>query len=262
MAGQILGDRYQVEQALGKQTGRWTLLTRDLQTEEQVVVRLLCIDEDLQPDDLKLFDRELEVLKNLTHPCIPGYLDYFEQPLPMGKAVALVQTYVAGKSLEHCMEIGRTFTEAETKQLAKAVLEILVYLHGQQPPIVHRDIQPRNVILANRRAHLVDFGSIKTILTTDHTSAFTATGTTGYMPPEQLGGRALPSSDLYSLGVTLIAAVTGKHPADLPNKGMKIDFEQVADLSPTFGDWLKRMTLPGLDRRFTSAQAALHALPL
>jgi eukaryotic-like serine/threonine-protein kinase len=260
MSGQILGNRYEVEQSLGKQAGRWTLLTRDLQTQQQVVVKLLCIDEDLQADDLKLFERELETLKGLTHPCIPQYLGYFEHELPTGKALALVQTYVAGKSIEQCMEVGRTFTEAETKQLAKALLGILVYLHGQPTPIVHRDIQPRNIILANRRANLVDFGSIKTLLLHENT-AMTAMGTTGYMAPEQLGGRALTVSDLYSLGITLIAAITGKQPAELPHRGMQINFEAVVDLSPTFGDWLKRMTLPGIDRRFTSAQEALQALP-
>ncbi len=260
MPGQILGDRYEVEQSLGQQAGRWTLLTRDLETQQQVVIKLLCLDAELQSDALRLFERELETLKGLVHPCIPRYLGYFEHELPTGKALALVQTYIAGKSIAQCMAVGRTFTEAETKQLAKALLEILIYLHGQPAPIVHRDIQPRNVILADRRAHLVDFGSIKMILANEHT-AITTIATSGYMAPEHLSGRALTGSDLYSLGITLIAGVTGKHPGELPHRGRQIDFEQVVDLSPTFGDWLKRMTLPGLDRRFTSAPEALHALP-
>jgi eukaryotic-like serine/threonine-protein kinase len=260
MAGQVLGERYEVEQSIGRQVGRWTLLTRDLETQERVVIKLLCIDDDLKPDDLRLFERELATLKGLTHPCIPRYLGYFEHALPTGKALALVQTYIAGKSIERCMEVGRTFTESETKQLAKALLGILVYLHGQPAPIVHRDIQPCNIILADRRAHLVDFGSIKMILPNDNT-AMTTMETTGYMAPEQLSGRALTGSDLYSLGITLIAGVTGKHPVELPRRRMQIDFEAVVDLSPTFGDWLKRLTLPDLDRRFASAQEALQALP-
>lgn len=259
MSGQVLGDRYEVEHSIGQQAGRWTLLTRDLQTQEQVVIKLLCLDADLAADDRKLFEREVETLKGLTHPCIPRYLGYFEHELPTGKALALVQTYVAGKSIEQCMTAGRTFTEAETKQLAQAVLGILVYLQGQPVPIVHRDIQPRNIILAHRRANLVDFGSIKMLLAQANTALTTMA--TSYMPPEQLGGRAITGSDVYSLGVTLIAGVTGKHPNELPHRGRQIDFAAVVDLSPTFGDWLKRMTLPSLDRRFTSAQEALQALP-
>ena len=260
MPGQVLGDRYIVERCIGQQAGRWTLLTRDSVTQAPVVIKLIGIDADWQPDDLRLFERELVTLKGLTHPCLPRYLDYFEQILPTGRALALVQTYIAGKSIADCMSIGRTFTEAETKQLAKALLGILVYLHGQPVPIVHRDIQPGNVILADRRAHLVDFGAIKMIGWQANTT-MTTLAITGYMAPEQLSGRALASSDLYSLGITLIAGVTGQHPSELPRRGRQIDFESVVDLSPTFGDWLKRMTLPGCDRRFSSAQEALEALP-
>lgn len=64
MAGQILGDRYEVERQIGKQTGRWTLLARDLTTQERVVIKLLFLDDALEWDDLKLFEREVEILKS------------------------------------------------------------------------------------------------------------------------------------------------------------------------------------------------------
>lgn len=260
MSGQILGDRYEVERQIGKQTGRWTLLARDQITQQQVVIKLLFLDEQLEWDDLKLFEREVEILKSLSHPSIPRYLGYFEHQLPNDKALALIQTYVEGKSLEQCMQQGRIFTEAETKQLAKALLNILVYLHGRQPPIVHRDIKPSNILLANRQAYLVDFGSVKAIKGTGETSAFTIVGTYGYMPPEQFSGRAVPASDLYSLGATLIALLTGTHPSSLPRKGVKIDFGQTTSVSPEFADWLEWMTEPNLDQRSKSAQEALDML--
>ncbi len=260
MSGQILGDRYEVERQLGKQTGRWTLLARDLQTQEQVVIKLLFLDEQLEWDDLKLFEREVEILKALSHPSIPRYLGYFEHQLPNDKALALIQTYVEGKSLEQCMQQGRLFTEAETKQLAKALLNILVYLHSRQPPIIHRDIKPSNILLANRQAYLVDFGSVKALKNTNETSAFTVVGTYGYMPPEQFSGRAVPASDLYSLGATLIALLTGTHPSSLPRRGVKIDFGSAATVSPEFAEWLERMTEPNLEQRTKSAQEALQIL--
>lgn len=259
MSGQILGDRYEVERQLSKQTGRWTLLARDLQTQARVVLKLLFLDEKLEWDDLKLFEREVEILKSLAHPSIPRYLGFFEQQLPSERALVLIQTYVEGISLEQCIQQGRKFTEAETKQLAKALLKILVYLHGRQPPIVHRDIKPSNILLANRQAYLVDFGSVKRSSGTE-TSTFTVVGTYGYMPPEQFSGRAIPASDLYSLGATLVALLTGTHPSSLPRRGVKLDLLQIPNLTPGFAEWLGWLTEPNLERRATSAQEVLQAL--
>jgi serine/threonine protein kinase len=67
----------------------------------------------------------------------------------------------------------------------------------------------------------------------------TVVGTYGYMPQEQFGGRTVPASDLYSLGCTIIYLVTGTHPADLPQKDFRIQFQQVANLSPSFANWLQ-----------------------
>ncbi len=261
MSGQILGDRYEIEKQLGKQAGRWTLLARDMQTQEQVVIKLLFKDELMTPEDLKLFEREVAILQNLSHPCIPHYLDYFEQELPTTRAIALVQAFVPGKSLQEIVQQGRTFTESETKQIAKILLKILEHLHSQITPVIHRDIKPSNVVIGlDKRPYLIDFGSVKTMVTQDHTAAYTMVGTYGYMPPEQFGGRAVIASDLYSLGTTLITLVTGKEPAVLPRKGTRFDLEAVIDLSPAFADWLYWMTEISVDRRLQSATESLKVL--
>jgi serine/threonine protein kinase len=265
MNGQVLGDRYEVQQQLGKNAGRRTLLARDLKTNELVVVKLLSFGSDFEWEHLKLFEREAETLKALSHPAIPRYLNYFELDSPNGKGFALVQTYVEGKSLSEQLKEGRSFSEAEVKQIAKALLEILIYLHGRQPPVIHRDIKPSNILLTNRSGnsvgvvYLVDFGSVQTLAATEG-GTITVVGTYGYMPPEQFGSRTVPASDLYSLGATLIALVTGTHPADLPQKDGQIQFEQAANLSPAFANWLEWMTQPSLDNRLTSAVEALQAL--
>jgi serine/threonine protein kinase len=265
MNGQVLGDRYEVQQQLGKNAGRRTLLARDLKTNELVVVKLLSFGSDFEWEHLKLFEREAEILKAISLPAIPRYLNYFELDSPNGKGFALVQTYVEGKSLEEQLKEGRSFSEVEVKQIAKALLEILIYLHGRQPPVIHRDIKPSNILLTNRSGnsvgvvYLVDFGSVQTLAATEG-GTITVVGTYGYMPPEQFGSRTVPASDLYSLGATLIALVTGTHPADLPQKDGRIQFEQAANLSPAFADWLRWMTQPSLDNRLTSAVEALQAL--
>ncbi|MEH1812633.1 MAG: serine/threonine-protein kinase [Nostoc sp.] len=262
MIGEILSDRYEVQQLLGKQAGRRTLLARDLQTQKLVVIKLLSFSSDFEWDSLKLFEREAETLKNLAHPSIPGYLNYFEVNLPTIKGFALVQTYIPAQTLEQCLQTGRTFTEAEVKQIAKALLEILVYLHELHPPVIHRDIKPSNILLGERsgnsvgQVYLVDFGSVQTVLASE-TGTRTVVGTYGYMPPEQFGGRTVAASDLYSLGATLIYLVTGTHPADLPQKDFRIQFEQLANLSPSFSNWLKWMIEPNLERRLSSAEQAM-----
>lgn len=81
----------------------------------------------------KTFEREAATLKQLTYNAIPRYLDYFELELSNNKAFALVQTYIEAKSLEENLTTGRIFEEDELKELAKSLLDILIYLHQQSP---------------------------------------------------------------------------------------------------------------------------------
>lgn len=261
--GESFGDRYQIEQQLGKRAGRYTLLARDLQTHAQVVIKRLSFGEDFAWEDLKLFEREAATLRELTHPAIPRYLDYFDLDLPSGKGFALVQTYIPAPSLEQHIRAGRTFSEAEMVELATALLEILRYLHERAPAVIHRDIKPSNILLGDRTGntvgpvYLVDFGSVQAA---QNGGTVTVVGTYGYMPPEQFGDRAVPASDLYALGATLVYLATGQHPADLAQIDQQLQFEAVAHLSLGLEQWLKTMIQPSLSQRFTSAQQALAAL--
>ena len=178
--------------------------------------------------------------------------------------MALIQSYIKGSSLAECVKQGRILSEAEAKHVARETLETLIYLHQLDPPIVHRDIRPNNILLAvgseagKPQVFLVDFGSVKSLSSGD--TALTQVGMNGYMPPEQAGGLALAVSDLYSLGATLINAMTGVHPAALQSGSLRINFESVVNLSPDLSAWLKRLTEPSLDQRWTSAREALDAL--
>lgn len=264
MNEQTLQSRYEIQRQLGKKAGRRTLLARDSLTQHPVIIKLLTFSSDFAWEDLKFFEREAETLKTLDHPAIPKYVDFFE--LETGsKGYALVQSYVNGQSLEEYIKSGRIFTEKELKNIAKQLLEILIYLHAQYPPVIHRDIKPSNIILVedpsglNDRLYLVDFGSVQT-LASKAGKTVTVVGTYGYMPPEQFGGSATPASDLYSLGATIIALATGIHPADLPQEDTRIGFEELVNLSPSFADWLRWLTEPSLERRLSKALEALDVL--
>ncbi len=262
---QVLRDRYHIQRQLGQNAGRRTLLAQDLHTQELVVLKILSFNSDFRWEDLKLFEREAETLKSLSYPAIPRYLDYFEVDLPDCRGFVLVQSYIDATSLQEWIKRGRTFSEDEVKQIARALLNVLSYLHERNPPVIHRDIKPSNILLkGDRSAHqvgelyLVDFGSVQTAVR--ETGTMTIVGTYGYMPPEQFSGRAFPASDLYSLGATLIYLVTGTHPADLLQEDLLLEFESVVHLSPSFVQWLKLLTHPNRKQRLTSATFALKAL--
>lgn len=214
-------------------------------------------------DDLKLFDREVEVLKSLDLAAIPQYLDSFEADTELGKGFALVQTYIEARSLQDWVESGRTFSESDIKEIAKKLLDILDYLHHRQPPVIHRDLKPSNILLGDRsgnspgEVYLIDFGSVQTV---PSSSTITIVGTYGYMPPEQFGGEVYPASDLYALGATLIYLATGSHPSELPKKELRILFAERVNLNSQTIAWLQCLTEPSLDLRARSARSCLDTI--
>lgn len=259
--GQILQERYQLDRPLGKTTGRQTWLAQDLslQPPEPVVVKLLSFGDSMQWDDLKLFEREALVLQQLNHPQIPKYRNSFtlEDRLFW---FGLVQDYLPGQSLKQLLQQGRHFSETQVRQIATSLLKLLSYLHELSPPVLHRDIKPSNLILGeDDRLYLVDFGAVQNRAAAEG-STLTVVGTYGYAPMEQFSGRAVPASDLYGLGATLIHLVTGRSPAELPQKGLRIQFADQISLDPAFERWISRLVEPDVDDRFQTAREALTAL--
>ena len=256
---QILQERYQLQTLLGQNAGRETWLADDRQTQTPVVVKLLTFSDQVQWDQLRLFEREAQVLKQLTHPQIPQYQDFFclDDRLFW---FALIQSYIPGRSLKQRLEQGKIFTELEVRRIAKQILQILVHLHGLSPPVLHRDIKPSNLMLADDGTiHLVDFGTVQDRVAKEG-ATFTVVGTYGYAPLEQLGGRATPASDLYALGATLIHLLTGAAPADLPQAEGRLQFTDGLDLNPGLVRWLWRLTEVNATLRFATARDALQAL--
>ena len=260
----ILNNRYQIREQLSKKPGRRIFMAEDLQSGNLVIVKILLFDPDFKWKEHELFEREAQTLKNLNHPAIPKYLDYFDVSTDHYHGFALVQTYIDAPSLESLIQDGRKFSENELIELADKVLSILDYLHQQNPIIIHRDIKPSNILLTNRSGnsvgeiYLVDFGCVQTTASKEY-GTITVVGTYGYIPPEQFGGKALPASDLYSLGMTIIYLAKGIHPAELPqtNGQYKIEMPQ---FSKRFQKWLEKTINVNLDQRFNSAQAAQNFL--
>jgi len=265
-AEQILHNSYQLKELLGQNTGRQTWLAEDItcETKQRVIVKLLAINPQTNWQDLKLFEREAQVLENLNHSRIPKYYDYFSLNEQEGFGLprfGLVQDYIPGISLQERLKKSHQISLTEVRYYAEQILHILIYLHELSPPVLHRDIKPSNLILGKEgKIYLVDFGAVQDRVKAEG-ATFTVVGTSGYVPPEQLWGKAIPASDLYALGATLIHLLTGISPADLPQQQMKIQFHDQVKLNYNFVNWLEKLTAPATEKRFNSAREGLTALP-
>ncbi len=208
--------------------------------------------------EVELAEREARVLSGLTHPALPKVIAHFEEQ----GALYLVLEYVEGATLEQ-LRNGHQLEQRDVVDYLTQVADILHYLHGQSPPIVHRDIKPRNLIRRpDGRIVLVDFGSVRDRLRPEGGS--TVVGTFGYMAPEQFQGRANPASDTYGAAATALALLTGRDPDQLPHRGLRLDVEAALGTTsrPELKQLLDACLDPNPDTRPASLREALAKYPL
>ncbi|MDJ0657977.1 MAG: serine/threonine-protein kinase [Crocosphaera sp.] len=276
----ILGKRYKMGDRLGEGGTAITYKAVDIQTSQEVAIKVLSLDNvDWKQADL-FEKREVKILKQLNHPRIPRYIDYFVSdnednfyfPITSQKSLQdfveegillkkfyLVQELVKGKNLVEWRENINKVNEKEVKNIAIQVLNILIYL--QSLAVFHRDIKPQNLIYTDKKEiFLVDFGAVPDqIAKTSYGTTFI--GTKGYMAPEQgSGGKVSLATDLYGLGATLIYLLSGKNPSDLPVKKLKINFRKEIKLSSKFAQWLDVLIEFDPENRFQNAEIALNVL--
>jgi serine/threonine-protein kinase len=162
------------------------------------------------------FQREgaiLEILGGLT-PQIPRLHACSQE----GNDLYLVQDWVDGESLQDKWEKRGALGEDEVSDLLAYLLPVMGIVHSKN--VIHRDIKPANIMVRNEdgKPVLIDFGAVKEAVSTTaglygDSKLSIVIGTPGFAPAEQLGGRPVFASDLYSLGMTAICVLTGKPPA-------------------------------------------------
>jgi eukaryotic-like serine/threonine-protein kinase len=258
---EIIADRYSILHILGQGGIGITYAAEDLQTGEKVALKAVSLRRTDDFKVLELFEREAKVLSQLKHPAIPSYIDYFEVGKRRDRFFYLAQQLADGQSLAGLIENGWHPPVTEVRWIANQILDILVYLQQLTPPVIHRDIKPQNIIRRNDgQIFLVDFGAVQDVYHQTITGGSTVVGTYGYMAPEQFRGKAILATDLYGLGATLIYLLTGKAPADLPQRKLKIDFRSHLRINKQFADWVDRMIEPVAEDRFSAAKEALAVL--
>jgi eukaryotic-like serine/threonine-protein kinase len=228
------GDRigsYALARALGRgEAGATWTATRVSQGDEGVL-KILDMGEAKGWSGPDLFGHEVEALKTLSHPGIPRFIESFEDDSGGDSRLVLAMELAPGEDLDAAVAKGRRFTEAEISSVLAGLADILAYLGALRPPVVHRDVNPRNVLLSTEgRVSLVDFSGAQEALKRAANPGATMIGTAGYIPLEQVSGRASPRSDLYGAAATALFLLTRRNPSELAMKALKPDLDSLPSL--------------------------------
>ncbi|MDB9517200.1 WD40 repeat domain-containing serine/threonine-protein kinase [Roseofilum reptotaenium CS-1145] len=261
----ILKQHYQAIKKIGQGGFGCTFLAldRSQETTRRCAIKQL-IFASQNPDQISkatdLFEQEAKRLYQLgNHPQIPKFYNYFYE----GDRYYLVQEYRPGENLEVILEQTGKWTEPQIRDLLKKLLPVLNYIHDRQ--VIHRDIKPANIIQGlNGEYSLVDFGSAKYVTETALFNTGTTIGSPEYVAPEQIRGKAIYASDLYSLGVTCLYLLTQVSPFLLfdNSEAVWVWREYLGDtqISDKLGAILDRFIQLGTKHRYRCARDAYHAL--
>ena len=204
---------------------------------------------------------ESSILTKLRHPGLPTIIDIVETP----QSYLLVMEYVEGVSLDKVVREKGAQSEQNVVKWGQQLCDVLEYIHGQDPPIIYRDMKPANIMLRpDGNIVLIDFGMARKFKSNSrHDTSFY--GTHGYAAPEQYDDRYQTDArtDIYGVGVTLYHLVTGRDPCLPPYK-----IESIRSVNPSLSVQLDQIIQKCVqlepEQRYQTAHnlnQALKALP-
>lgn len=264
--------KYKILKQIGEGTFGKTYIAKIIHQSDKICVikklKSKFEDPEILQEARNRFLKEIRTLELLAaNPRIPQLLDSFE----IDGEFYLVQEWIDGQNILEEIEEKSTLSEIEVIGLLQSTLETLDFVHRQG--IIHRDIKPSNLMRRKKdnTVFLIDFGAMKQIPTLYFNSKtqnyFTKIiGTPDYMAIEQLRGTPTFSSDIYSLGITAIYALTGHKPKidfnDIENYGIP-KWKKDDNLSRELASILDKMIYPDIYRNqsgFCRYQSALEVL--
>lgn len=243
----IVAGRYRIKDSLGAGGMATVYRAYDTQLERTVAIKLFHDGLAEDPDDPRQ-RAEVTLLASLAHPGLVALFDAGRD----AQGAYLVMEYVEGENLREHLTRG-PLDSRDVARIGAGLASALAYTHARS--VVHRDIKPANILLpvdAGRAgtsyAKLVDFGIARLIDSTRITATGTLIGTAGFLSPEQARGAEVGSpSDIYSLGLVLLEALTGQRafpgtPAESALARLASDPQIPSELGPVWNSVLREAT--------------------
>lgn len=252
---------------LGKEIGRggFSIVVEGKKkgTEEKFAVK--CIKKSsIEGDDIKLLTREIQIMKNITHPNILRLFEVFEDD----EQFFLVMELVDGKELfDKIVERGQ-YSEKDASNIARQIINAVEYLH--EKGIAHRDLKPENLLSSGNEEDesikIADFGFSKDF---NEDKLQTSCGSPGYVAPEVLTSESYNKSvDMWSIGVIIYILLCGYPPFYADNApalfkkimDVKYDFDDPSwdDVSSDAKDLIRHLLVKNPDERYTAQQCKEH----
>lgn len=260
--GDLLSQRYEVQglflicrfstlyHAIDRATGVPTVIR---------MLRLPPAGNEQRRNDMRVqIEREGATLAQLRHPNLPAVLSVEHD----GDKTYLTLEHFEGHTLDVHLKAVGSIGLTEVENILRSFLHVLEYLHSQDPPIIHRDLRPHSVVLAdNGVLKIAEFGLARITEPGESTSTlFRSEGNAQYASPEQLlRAPSIPANDIYSLGCIIYFLLTHEHPpksmeratAESPLRGVR---EFRPDVPEAFEAIVTRMMEPSKSKRYATVQ--------
>lgn len=236
----LFHNRYFLERLLGRGNFSEVWLAKDTKTDIQVALKVYAPATGLDDAGLNVFAREFSLVVNANHKNLlkPSYYDSYE------RKPYLVLPYCKQGSI--LKSIGK-FSETDAWRLLRDVACGLAWLHNMNPPIIHQDIKPDNIMIGENGDFMItDFGvstHLKSTLRKSMSAAFSSAGTIAYMAPERFSKDNTPimANDIYSLGATVFEMLSGDAPFGNDGGLMQKKGAEIPELQGNYSDQLKKV---------------------
>ncbi|MEV0592421.1 protein kinase domain-containing protein [Nonomuraea cavernae] len=260
-----IAGRYNLLEVIGQGGMSTVYRGHDTRLDRDVAIKVMRTDRPNTEDLARRFRREGKIATRLRHPGIVSTLDIVEDP---AVGLVLVMELVEGRTLRETVETGGPLPAREAVRLAMALASALAYLASEN--LARLDLKPDNIMMSpDRDPVIIDFGIVKGLVdSTVATGAGMLVGTPAYISPEAVKDEPIDiRSDIYTLGIVLHYALTGRVPYSTESiqrvlfaiaQG-KLDLAAFDGL-PELGDIIRRATALRPEDRYQHPEQLLTAL--
>lgn len=253
--GDIIADKYRILELAGQggMSRVWRAESTNKRLNKLWAVKEISKTTEIYRVDEKKTLREIEIMKDLDHPALPRIVDVMENE----QCICVVMDYISGPSLQVVLEDYGVQKEQAVAAWMLEVCDVLTYLHSRNPPIIYRDLKPSNLMIgSDGHIKIIDFGIAKEYKGGEDTQPL---GSEAYASPEHFTRSTDERSDIYTVGSTAYALLTGKTQAMPPYY-----VQPIRKIDPTLSQGLEKIILkatsPDPDERYQTAAEMTSAL--